>query len=525
MIVSILFLAFLFAMLLVMLTVEVNSGDTNTGTRGSGDYQGATSCSGAFCHDSIFTKWNDTAHASAWETLQNSGMAQDYCEKCHVTGAGDAENNGFNVTTNEPSFLVNVQCESCHGPDPMTDPLRSSTRKNFSAEVCATCHGTEHHPYFIEWNESGHSKSLLAAGGQVVDDPECQGCHVAQIIIYETFEGGSIPRPIERPQPVVCAVCHNPHGSPYEHQLRKPKEDLCNTCHTPGEVFPGEVLRHPQSSMRLGISGIDQSEVPKFVFMEDALCSDCHIYSTGPPQNVTGHTFRPSVEACVSCHEDDPRTFPITADQASSAISAWQRGTIDTLFSTGSNISEAQARIERASLYHFSSEVLASAQALFDDANYSMSFVVADRSYGVHNPQYALALLSFANESANKVIDMLTPGTVVGRILDQDGNPMRGARIESLGEHLAVAQEDGNFSFALAPGNYTLEVYKDGSRAATIEDVEVLRGQTTDLGEVSATLPQGGIDLIILAIIIVLALALVVTIGYSLKMRDSRDKE
>ncbi|MFQ5885418.1 MAG: ammonia-forming cytochrome c nitrite reductase subunit c552, partial [Thermoplasmata archaeon] len=412
----------------------------------------------------------------------------------------------------------------------LPDPSNSI---DFDSMVCGECHRTTefdsqsktYHPYYDEWNISKHSLSLSAADGDVVTNPDCQGCHVAQVIIYETFEGGSISRPIQDPQPIVCAVCHDPHGSPYENQLRKPKEELCSTCHTVGTVLPGEVIRHPQSSMRTGVSGIDESEVPKLEFMRDALCSDCHMYSTGPPQNITGHSFRPRVEACVSCHESDPRTFPITLDEASSAVGAWQSLTIDTLLSTEHNLTKAEEAIENAYQYHFSDEVLNSAQELYDTANYSMNFVIADRSHGAHNPPYALALLSFANETANEVIDMLTPGTVTGRIVDENGEPVQDARIQSLGKQLAVTGNDGNFTFDLAPGTYTFSVLKEGTSVATIENVEVSGGETTELGEISSKPPQKGIDPLILAIVIILVLALVFAIVYILKLRFAKKKE
>src|SRR5690606_36348490 len=36
------------------------------------------------CHISYQGEWEQTAHADAWATLQNSGHAQPFCESCHT---------------------------------------------------------------------------------------------------------------------------------------------------------------------------------------------------------------------------------------------------------------------------------------------------------------------------------------------------------------------------------------------------------------------------------------------------------
>jgi predicted CXXCH cytochrome family protein len=519
----------------VLLAISFASSETdadNTSTRATGDYQGPAFCSQAGCHEEIYDSWILTAHAGAWDTLNGSGQKQDWCETCHATGVGDSAHNGFDPATDQPENLKNVTCESCHGPDPMTltDP---SDAVNFDAASCGECHRTAqfdgqtktYHPYYDEWLNSSHSLSLTAAGGAVVTDPDCMGCHVAQVAVAETFEGGTAQIPVSDPQPISCAVCHDPHGSPNEHQLRKPIGELCSTCHTVSAVPAGEVIRHPQSSMRIGVSGIDESKVPKIVSMSDVLCSDCHMYSTGPPQNITGHTFRPKMEACVSCHASDSRTFPITLDEASSAVDSWQSLTIDMLLSTGNNITLAKNAIDNAHLYHFDDSVLSSAQTLYDDANYSMNFVIADRSYGAHNLQYALALLEFANESAEKIIDMLTPGTVVGKIVDKDGKAVGSAAILHDGSQFSISGNDGNFTFKVAPGTYTFKITKDGATIGTVENVEVSQGQITDLEQISTEQPQAGIDLLIVAVIVIIVLAVVFIAVYMLKFRPSKEED
>ena len=521
---------FIFIVVLMSFATSDLSADSH-GTRAPGDYQGPEYCQQPGCHIDIYDSWITSPHASAWDTLNTSAEKKDWCETCHTTGANKPEHNGFDPATDQPEYLKNVTCESCHGPDPMSlsDPADAL---DYDAAVCGTCHRTAqfdsqsktYHPYYDEWLNSSHALSLTAQGGLVATDPSCQSCHVAQVAIVENFEGGTAERPVTDPQPIVCAVCHDPHGSSNENQLRKPIEEICSTCHTVGSPLPGEVIRHPQSSMRTGISGIDESKVPRLEFMRDALCSDCHMYSTGPPQNITGHSFRPKMEACVSCHAADSRTFPITVDQASSAVNSWQSITLERLLSTESNLTLAKNAIDNAHLYHFSDQVLNTAQNLYDDANYSYSFVIADRSQGAHNLPYALALLDFANESAQEIIDMLTPGKVVGKIVDKDGKDVVGASILLNGEQIAVSGGGGSFTIDIAPGSYTFKITKDGSTIGSVENVEVLHGDTTDLGTISTEPTQGGLELVILAAVLIIIVVVIVVV-YFVRFKPPKENE
>ncbi len=90
-------------------------------------YDGRKKCSS--CHKSQYLSWKTTSHAKAIKSLESGAKAEakrkagldpekDYtedknCVGCHVTGFG-AEG-GYDI--DDPSkYLVNVTCESCHGP-------------------------------------------------------------------------------------------------------------------------------------------------------------------------------------------------------------------------------------------------------------------------------------------------------------------------------------------------------------------------------------------------------------------------
>lgn len=125
------------------------------------DYVGNNKCK--MCHSKQFKAWQATKHAGAWVGLQKSdpkaaaelagklgvkleGKPEtvDGCVSCHVTG--------FHLTGGYPgadslkmAALVNVTCESCHGPGSMHIAAKADERKKFidkntGVKLCQQCH-------------------------------------------------------------------------------------------------------------------------------------------------------------------------------------------------------------------------------------------------------------------------------------------------------------------------------------------------------------------------------------------------
>jgi predicted CXXCH cytochrome family protein len=514
--------------LLVLVVLYVATAEGDDRTRAENDYQGVNGCDGALCHDDVVSSWQGTPHSSAWDILNGSGEKMDWCEGCHTTGAGDELHNGFNTTTDQPDYLRDVQCESCHGPDPMNASGGPASTVDFSAELCSNCHriaefgGTErkYHPYYNDWINSSHSRSLNVSEGQVVTNPECRGCHVSQVAIVEVFEGGVFLGPLDDPQPITCQTCHDPHGSPNPYQLRAPIDELCASCHHPTEGLPGDGFEHPQSAMREGISDIPASDVPTSRYMESVLCADCHMYASAGPPRITGHEFKPRPEACAVCH--DGGTPPqMDVAQSAAKISEWKDMAHACIFSAGTNITIASSHMSAAEQLGFSQTVRDQAQELFDLANYSISYVEADGSEGIHNPTYACDLLNYSNEKANEVISLLTPGRASGKVEDHDGNAIASANVMRDGYVLATTAANGSFEFDHAPGNFTFTVVKDGTTLGEIVDVEIVKEQTTDVGTIQLTRAADNFALYLLIIMTAMVLLIIVFAVYRLRSREA----
>jgi len=487
--------------------VDVGSSGSDDQTRGGATFATASECK--TCHEATYVGWNATGHAEAWIDLQASGQAEPRCEQCHVTGWGQP--GGFVNNTTTPQ-LVDVQCEECHGPgsdhiSALPQNKRSTIVVNYSADLCGSCHQTEHYPFFVEWGQSGHSESLPRLLGAKDVNDSCLGCHSADYILED--DSDLKPTKDTAKESITCAVCHNPHSAAYDDQLRMPKDQLCASCHNPGTPMPGEPIYHPQSSMREGKRGVD---VTSDIYMPTVTCADCHMYhytynASRIPAAVTGHSFRPKPEACADCH-NGVSAYKLSVEESATLIQKWQTETRDLLLEVQYKIGLAHADLLDAPDYGFGNWTLQQAQKKYDEANYSKNFVVADGSGGVHNPKYAKNLLLFAKMRATEVIDMLTPGTVVGKIVDEENKPVAGAEIEKDGVVWATTNADGEYMFKFATGTHNFDVTVAGKKVGSIQGVEIAADQTTNVGTTTVSLAPRDLTVLYVGIgVIVLAAA------------------
>ena len=102
----------------------------------------------AVCHNKIYKHWEETGHASAYETLEKVEHEYDpECVECHVVGLNYFT--GFETIESTPG-LKGVGCESCHGPgsDHKETQSKDYGRVDVGVERCGTCHNDEHSPNF-----------------------------------------------------------------------------------------------------------------------------------------------------------------------------------------------------------------------------------------------------------------------------------------------------------------------------------------------------------------------------------------
>ncbi|HEX7476689.1 MAG TPA: multiheme c-type cytochrome [Polyangiales bacterium] len=115
---------------------------------GTAHYVGAQACKS--CHEAAYAWWQTHPHGNAYATLTKRHKEFNLsCVGCHVTGYGKP--GGSTVVHNEG--LVNVGCESCHGPGSVhvAHPERTGAQiitRDPTQETCRQCHTPEHSDLF-----------------------------------------------------------------------------------------------------------------------------------------------------------------------------------------------------------------------------------------------------------------------------------------------------------------------------------------------------------------------------------------
>jgi hypothetical protein len=129
---------------------------------GPGDiaYVGSPACSA--CHREAYSWWRGHGHGNAYLTLQEANKEFNLdCVGCHVTGYQAP--GGSTVTHNMNGALVNVGCESCHGPGAAhsKDPEKFGILRETPESTCVQCHNSQHSDLF---DYEGYKRTLVVPG-------------------------------------------------------------------------------------------------------------------------------------------------------------------------------------------------------------------------------------------------------------------------------------------------------------------------------------------------------------------------
>jgi predicted CXXCH cytochrome family protein len=283
------------------------------------------------CHSSRQAQWKLHKHSDAWNTLQNSGHSQSFCEGCHaVSENGNVLPSAAGINVVQTDVYYDVQCENCHGPgnqhvmlpDAGTAPLASIQGDTVGPASCGKCHSGNHHGFFDDWSKSRHSQMNSYPQGRA----DCISCHTAQGALAAFGVNNNFlekDAPLGQHEDITCAVCHDPHGSNNTASLRFPitvpiqEQNLCMKCHhkraePEQDLDPGQTFRGPHSPEGPLLLGEGAGWFPpNFTPMLDTirgthgstgnpeLCATCHLYrydvtdqETGNfVVSVTGHRF------------------------------------------------------------------------------------------------------------------------------------------------------------------------------------------------------------------------------------------
>ncbi|MBI5022340.1 MAG: T9SS type A sorting domain-containing protein [Ignavibacteriales bacterium] len=409
------------------------------------------------CHDSKMADWEKTGHAGIFAyNVDSSDHYSGNCVYCHTVGydaLGTAVNGGWDdvatglgfaipspqhpgvwdsIKTNFPTLanVSNIQCENCHGPGSlhMGDKSNNKIAVSYSADVCGQCHGRKFgHIKNYEWGSTAHAKAKGEPGEEEhMNSANCAQCHTAQGFVTENLGHNVTGAPYPDVQSVTCTACHDPHSDANFAQLRVASlDDACDGCHK--TRISGRGLHYSlQGPMIAGVNGTPFTlgtsgigtwgglQFPGYQYRNSShssisgTCVECHMATIAGADTLLlpgipfsqyrgklgGHTFRVAFDNDTPDDATDDILNPVGCKEC--------HGTVSLEFVEQSQdkikalLEELRVLLPHATtgdttqpLTHTSS-LLSTVQKA---AAYNYFFVVNDGSYGVHNYEYASALL------------------------------------------------------------------------------------------------------------------------------------
>ncbi len=407
------------------------------------------------CHT---TGWDQTAnngnfgylsHQSGFDTTWNKTYTKSGSSYLIPTN----DQTAWNLLTTNPTYsnaapVASISCESCHGPGSehvsTLDP--SKINMNLDAGICLQCHDAPtHHTIGTYYEASVHAQLP-------------NGAHTAQTGCFPCHSGGGYFKYIKNQSnpgwtnadgniPISCATCHDPHVAT-NFGLRIATNitlqngfqvagggngQICMRCHqarsngntvitnvAPYYGFKDRFGPHhgPQSDMYWGQNAYQFGDSTITGLMthgsvQDA-CVTCHMANIGTGNSpshqwsmtdTTGGTPHDLVGGCIPCHGN------ITSFDDIKASSDWNgngkiegvqteiQGMLDTLASLLPQDSQAGGVVSRT----YDSLLVKSRPAVIKGI-YTYYFVSEDKSMGVHNAKYTVALLQKALSNLGWVV-------------------------------------------------------------------------------------------------------------------------
>jgi nitrate/TMAO reductase-like tetraheme cytochrome c subunit len=325
-----------------------------------------------FCHMCHPGKgFGALAEVDSWE---HSGHAEAgvSCLDCHgrpgVVGYMKAKLGGLKDTYMQLTISAEEKLQILENPGDHLVP----------SEQCIFCHTDEGNAAY----RKDHKYTMQIVEMRMLDsvvNPEFRQRKGLPDIMTDNFVGGTHfdhSFHIESFE-MECNSCH--FGVVHREQSKSDRMNLCLECHAENEGSSAPQLANCQAcheaqyDMNLGKGAKGVAGEESLMWVADVQCDGCHI-------GADDGQYRPSAESCANCHDED--YVGIFNDWASETKSQMEelnliRSEIELM------LKEADKR-ERTTT---------DAWALYEKALYNYRLVRNDGTRGVHNNEYAKAIL------------------------------------------------------------------------------------------------------------------------------------
>jgi DmsE family decaheme c-type cytochrome len=258
------------------------------------EFVGSETCLAKGCHSDKGAVLRTGPHARAFNP--NAPATADGCEVCHGSGKRHvAEMDKTKIVSPENAMPseYSTTCTNCH--DRMRFELWSGSQHDTRNVGCATCH-------------SVHAPQSEKAQLKAKDETElCGSCHRA--IVNKTNRFSHMP---VREGKMVCASCHDMHGSSNQKLLRAGTtvDESCTSCH-PEKRGPFLWEHAPVAESCTSChDSHGTNNTGMLVSKEPFLCQRCHVTNRHPPTIYDGYVLANSSNSnkiygrsCAACHQ------------------------------------------------------------------------------------------------------------------------------------------------------------------------------------------------------------------------------
>jgi nitrate/TMAO reductase-like tetraheme cytochrome c subunit len=275
------------------------------------------------------------------------------CTACH-----DAPKDQIRLTTGmfaHGDYLKRgVTCENCH-----SDSIKGDGA--VPRQVCWNCHNQTNQ--VARYGEPKALHQIHVSEHKV----ECASCHIQ---IEHNLTAGTPRGPATRPVSMNAAHALSENGT-------------CGQCHEQTHGGPSELYR--------GVGGRGVPEMPSPMYRAQVDCIACHKVKkeSNDAAQVVGQTFVAVQDSCDYCH----------GNKYDGVLETWKGYIADVLLRSEAAYNDAVAKVAQSEAPAIDK---LKAQRLLDDAGHNIRMVKL--GHGVHNVNYATALLNLAEDNSRKAL-------------------------------------------------------------------------------------------------------------------------
>lgn len=370
------------------------------------------------------------------------------CEACHGPGSAHvAKPSSSTIPVNRIQAQNAAICGQCHtrGSSPEVNGVKYAypVSYTYGSELTAMNyvpvkptglvtdtnwwsdgHAKQYRQQYLEWGMSRHAKSLETLQKSSSATPACLGCHSADYIaatsgVKSGQAGTGVVTPTVKTAQfgITCQVCHAPHKtSPPSSDplLRDESYKVCVACHnaTGGgqrPLTPGAQASYSTQEMFEGKGALDVDSNPSSHLTNKAgpVCASCHMPGTATSANtgpVATHNWKivmpgkaqaQESDACSACHSPESKIRPLNTAALQGIIASQQteiKGALKTLTKQLKDVKSVHPEWDPKA------ERKTEQQVAYEKALTNISFAESEGSLGIHNYEYARAILDKAAE-------------------------------------------------------------------------------------------------------------------------------